>query len=161
MSAPDKLSFQVEGVEGESVLECAIGAEHGLLHDCRALAVKWRMPVELALDLVALALYDIVIYADDSTSMKYAESGARIDDLKMILQRVTEVATLLDEDGESSPPHCCFHATKQEKSTLSGVIARAFVSRSSSDYCHVYELCDLMPTEHQQCECLCGATLPR
>ena len=51
------------------------------------------------MDLVALALYDIVIYADDSTSMKYAESGARIDDLKMILQRVTEVATLLDEDG--------------------------------------------------------------
>ena len=60
--------------------------------------------MELALDLVALALYDIVIYADDSTSMKYAENGARIDDLKMILQRVTEVATLLDEDGESSFP---------------------------------------------------------
>ena len=66
---------------------------------CRALAIKWRMPVELALDLVALALYDIVIYADDSTSMKYAESGARIDDMKVILERVTEVATLFDHDG--------------------------------------------------------------
>lgn len=60
------------------------------------------MPVDLALDLVALALYDIVIYADDSTSMKYAENGSRIDDLKMVLERVTEVATLLDEDGQHS-----------------------------------------------------------
>ena len=68
---------------------------------CRALAIKWRMPVELALDLVALALYDIVIYADDSTSMKYAESGARIDDMKVILEHVTEVATLFDHDGMS------------------------------------------------------------
>ena len=58
------------------------------------------MPVELALDLVALALYDIVIYADDSTSMKYAENGSRIDDMKVVLERVTEVATLFDDDGE-------------------------------------------------------------
>jgi len=49
-----------------------------------------------------LALYDIVIYADDSTSMKYAESGARIDDMKVILERVTEVATLFDDDGMSN-----------------------------------------------------------
>ena len=57
------------------------------------------MPVELAVDLVALALYDIVIYADDSTSMKYAENGSRIDDMKVVLERVTEVATLFDADG--------------------------------------------------------------
>ena len=61
------------------------------------------MPVELALDLVALALYDIVIYADDSTSMKYAENGSRIDDMKVVLERVTEVATLFDSDGELQP----------------------------------------------------------
>lgn len=58
------------------------------------------MPLELACDLVALALYDIVVYADDSTSMKYAEDGSRIDDLKVILQRIAEVATLFDEDGK-------------------------------------------------------------
>lgn len=29
--------------------------------------------MELAFDLASLALYDIVIYADDSTSMQYAE----------------------------------------------------------------------------------------
>jgi len=29
----------------------------------RALAAKWRMPTELAVDLAALSLYDIIIYA--------------------------------------------------------------------------------------------------
>ena len=84
------------------------------------------MPVELALDLVALALYDIVIYADDSTSMKYAENGSRIDDMKVVLERVTEVATLFDADGMKTffaltyycmhmilmyvhPTYCCNH----------------------------------------------------
>ena len=67
---------------------------------CRGLARKWNMPVELACDLVALALYDIVVYADDSTSMKYAEEGSRIEDLKVILQHVAEVATLFDDDGK-------------------------------------------------------------
>lgn len=28
---------------------------------------------------------------DDSTSMKYADNGERIDDLKLILERVSEV----------------------------------------------------------------------
>jgi hypothetical protein len=67
--------------------------------DFRALAAKWRMPTELAVDLASLSLYDIIIYADDSTSMKYADKGERIDDLKLILERVTEVATLFDTDG--------------------------------------------------------------
>ncbi|KAK9804277.1 hypothetical protein WJX72_004387 [[Myrmecia] bisecta] len=63
----------------------------------RQLAQRWKMPVELALDLVALALYDVIIYADDSTSMKYNED--RIDDLKVIVSKVAEVATLFDDDG--------------------------------------------------------------
>ncbi len=33
------------------------------------------MPMELAFDLCTLALYDVAIYADDSTSMKYAEGA--------------------------------------------------------------------------------------
>lgn len=75
------------------------------------------MPVELALDLVALALYDIVIYADDSTSMKYAENGSRIDDMKVVLERVTEVATLFDADGtEPSLALFCGHAYHSYKS---------------------------------------------
>lgn len=57
------------------------------------------MPLELAYDLATLALYDIVIFADDSGSMIFEEGGERINDLKVILGRVAEVATLFDEDG--------------------------------------------------------------
>ena len=49
------------------------------------------MPMELATDLASLALYDIVIYADDSGSMIFEEGGDRIDDLKLIVGRVAEV----------------------------------------------------------------------
>ncbi len=31
------------------------------------------------------------LHTDDSTSMKYADNGERIDDLKLILERVSEV----------------------------------------------------------------------
>lgn len=64
-----------------------------------ALSQKWDMPLELATDLAQLALYDIVIFADDSGSMVFEERGERIDDLKLILGRVAEVATLFDDDG--------------------------------------------------------------
>lgn len=63
------------------------------------LSQKWDMPLELATDLAQLALYDIVIFADDSGSMVFEERGERIDDLKLILGRVAEVATLFDDDG--------------------------------------------------------------
>ena len=33
---------------------------------CSGLAAKYRMPMELAISLAALALYDIVIFCDDS-----------------------------------------------------------------------------------------------
>ncbi|KAL3155837.1 hypothetical protein ABBQ32_012847 [Trebouxia sp. C0010 RCD-2024] len=69
--------------------------------DLRSIGSKWNMPMELAFDLCTLALYDIAIYADDSTSMKFAEGGERIKDLKAILSRVCEVATLFDDDGLS------------------------------------------------------------
>ena len=60
---------------------------------CRQLAAKWNMPMELATDLASLALYDIVIYADDSGSMIFEEGGDRINDLKLILGRVAEVSS--------------------------------------------------------------------
>lgn len=67
--------------------------------DFRALSQRWNMPLELAHDLATLALYDIVIFADDSGSMIFEENGERINDLKVIMARVAEVATLFDEDG--------------------------------------------------------------
>ncbi|DBA80737.1 hypothetical protein WJX77_006553 [Trebouxia sp. C0004] len=67
--------------------------------DFKALSQRWNMPLELAYDLATLALYDIVIFADDSGSMIFEEGGERINDLKVIMGRVAEVATLFDEDG--------------------------------------------------------------
>ena len=46
-----------------------------------------------------LALYDVVIYIDDSGSMSFEENGERIKDLQLIMQRVVFAATLFDEDG--------------------------------------------------------------
>lgn len=54
-----------------------------------------------------LALYDVVIYIDDSGSMVSEERGERIKDLELILQRVAFAATLFDEDGYVSTSRSC------------------------------------------------------
>lgn len=63
------------------------------------LCQAWRIQKEIANDIVRLALYDIVIYIDDSGSMSFEEQGERIKDLQLILQRVAFAGTLFDEDG--------------------------------------------------------------
>lgn len=63
------------------------------------IAQLWRLPMEIAVDLVRLALYDIVLFVDDSGSMAFEENGERIDDLKLILSRVAYAASLFDQDG--------------------------------------------------------------
>ena len=55
----------------------------------------------VANDVVKLALYDIVLYVDDSGSMAFEEEGERIKDLRVILERVAFAATLFDKDGIS------------------------------------------------------------
>ena len=63
------------------------------------LAMDWKIPHEIANDIVRLALYDVVLLIDDSGSMLFEENGSRIDDLKLVLQRVSYAASLFDEDG--------------------------------------------------------------
>jgi hypothetical protein len=63
------------------------------------LCQAWRIQKEIANDIVRLALYDIVIYIDDSGSMSFEENGERIKDLGLILQRVAFAGTLFDDDG--------------------------------------------------------------
>lgn len=58
--------------------------------------------VQINVDLITLALYDIVIWADDSTSMSALDGGERINDLKAILSRVADAAVLFDDDGEAA-----------------------------------------------------------
>ncbi|KAF2825841.1 hypothetical protein CC86DRAFT_370720 [Ophiobolus disseminans] len=62
---------------------------------------RWRVAKEIANDIVKLALYDIVLYIDDSGSMQFEEEGSRITDLRLILERVSFAATLFDADGIS------------------------------------------------------------
>lgn len=63
------------------------------------LAAQWRISTEIASDIVKLALYDVILYIDDSGSMAFEENGERIDDLKLILNRVAFATSLFDEDG--------------------------------------------------------------
>lgn len=65
------------------------------------LCQQWRLPQEVGRDLARLGLYDIILYIDDSGSMQFEENGERIDDLKLILSRVVQAATLFDADGIS------------------------------------------------------------
>ncbi|RSH82439.1 uncharacterized protein EHS24_007408 [Apiotrichum porosum] len=71
-------------------------AQSGVLNK---IAAEWRMPMELASDLVKMALFDFVLYIDDSGSMAFEENGERIDDLKLILSRVAFATSLFDADG--------------------------------------------------------------
>lgn len=65
----------------------------------QTIANRWQIPMEIAYDLARLALYDIVIFVDDSGSMSFEENGERIDDLKLILNRAAFVSSLMDDDG--------------------------------------------------------------
>ncbi|KAK0772291.1 hypothetical protein LTR59_015749, partial [Friedmanniomyces endolithicus] len=75
----------------------AIAARAGQQID--RLCQAWRIQREIATDIVRLALYDVVIYIDDSGSMAFEENGERIKDLQLIMQRVAFAATLFDDDG--------------------------------------------------------------
>ncbi|MCJ1288748.1 hypothetical protein MMC34_000277 [Xylographa carneopallida] len=63
------------------------------------LCQAWRVPKEVGQDIVKLALYDIILYIDNSGSMKFEENGERIKDMHLILSRVAYAASLFDDDG--------------------------------------------------------------
>lgn len=63
------------------------------------LSTEWRLNPQICSKLAALSLYDIIVLCDDSGSMAFEEQGSRIDDLKMILERIAQIATLFDDDG--------------------------------------------------------------
>ncbi|KAL8710001.1 MAG: hypothetical protein Q9220_005272 [cf. Caloplaca sp. 1 TL-2023] len=62
---------------------------------------KWDIPLEIGQDLVKLALFDVILYIDNSGSMLMDEDGERITDLKLIINRVVNAAVLFDDDGIS------------------------------------------------------------
>ncbi|PGH05252.1 hypothetical protein AJ79_06863 [Helicocarpus griseus UAMH5409] len=63
------------------------------------ICASWHLPREVGVDILKLALFDIILFIDDSGSMQFEENGERISDLKLILSRVAYAATLFDDDG--------------------------------------------------------------
>ncbi|SCV67789.1 BQ2448_5400 [Microbotryum intermedium] len=63
------------------------------------IASAWGVAPEIVVELARLALFDIVLYVDDSGSMAFEENRERITDLQLIVKRVTSAACLLDTDG--------------------------------------------------------------
>lgn len=81
--------------------------------DFPAIAAKRQLPLELAFDLAALALFDIVSYNDDSGSMLFDEfwkpSNEKVDDLNLIMARIADIGGQFDQDGISI---CYFNYNK-------------------------------------------------
>ncbi|KAK7698025.1 hypothetical protein SLS64_012903 [Diaporthe eres] len=63
-----------------------------------SLCRSWQIPLEVGKDIVRLALFDIVIYVDDSGSM-LPKGGKRVRDMMRVLNRAAYAATLFDPDG--------------------------------------------------------------
>ncbi|GAO47192.1 hypothetical protein G7K_1402-t1 [Saitoella complicata NRRL Y-17804] len=68
-------------------------------HRLPELIAKWKLPSEIAVDICKLALFDVILFIDDSGSMVFEEKGERLDDMKMILSHVAFAASLFDDDG--------------------------------------------------------------
>jgi hypothetical protein len=74
------------------------------LHDYRILMQQWGIPtIDIATDLSVLCLYDIVLFADDSSSMNTQEPSedhmSRWQLMKEVVKTIGFWATLMDEDG--------------------------------------------------------------
>ncbi|KAK4046134.1 hypothetical protein OIV83_006330 [Microbotryomycetes sp. JL201] len=63
------------------------------------IASDWSIPMEIAIDLARLALFDVILYLDDSGSMAFEENGSRIEDLKLIVNKVATASAMFDSDG--------------------------------------------------------------
>lgn len=62
------------------------------------IADTWKLPPHVAIDLCQIALFNVVILVDDSSSM-HAENGERINDVSAIVSKVAGACSLFDDDG--------------------------------------------------------------
>lgn len=63
------------------------------------LAKKWKVSIDVITDLCTLSLYDSIIFVDDSGSMEYEEDGDRIIQMTKYVNKISEIASLFDDDG--------------------------------------------------------------
>lgn len=45
----------------------------------QALSSEWQIPMEIAMDIIKISLFDTIILVDDSGSMAFEENGERIE----------------------------------------------------------------------------------
>jgi hypothetical protein len=62
---------------------------------------EWSVPQEVAMDVMKLALFDVILYVDDSGSIEFEEKGMRKEQLRQILGIVASGASTFDQDGIS------------------------------------------------------------
>ncbi|KAJ6049871.1 hypothetical protein N7444_006587 [Penicillium canescens] len=86
---PERLDRLVQSLAAE-----APGKLARLIHE-------WAVPMEVATDVMKLALFDVVLYVDDSGSIEFEEKGLRKDQLRQILGIVATAASTFDQDGIS------------------------------------------------------------
>lgn len=67
----------------------------------RELMNEWSVGLEVATDVLKLSLYDIVIYVDDSGSIRYTQGEDRLGELKRVLTLITLATTKFDQNGVS------------------------------------------------------------
>ncbi|KUL85244.1 hypothetical protein ZTR_08967 [Talaromyces verruculosus] len=60
---------------------------------------EWNVGQEVAMDVIKLALFDTVIYVDDSGSIQFEEDGSRLTQLRQILGLISTAASKFDQDG--------------------------------------------------------------
>lgn len=86
---PDKLDRLVQSLANEAPAKI-----DRLVHE-------WSVPQEVAMDVMKLALFDVILYVDDSGSMEFEEKGMRKEQLRQILGIVATGASTFDQDGIS------------------------------------------------------------
>lgn len=65
----------------------------------REVCARWNIPEKQGLVLAKLALFDVVLYIDNSASMSFEEGGRRIKELKKVADCVVDIVRLFDSDG--------------------------------------------------------------
>ena len=86
---PQRLDQLVQGLANEAPAKIS------------RLVQEWRVPTEVATDIIKLSLYDVILYVDDSGSIEFEENGVRKEQLKQIIGIIATAAATFDDDGIS------------------------------------------------------------
>lgn len=63
------------------------------------ICTRWEIPLQDGRVLAKLALFDILLYIDNSGSMRMHPRDHRIEDLRYVVKMVVDVVKVLDGDG--------------------------------------------------------------